>query len=200
MFCEGPQTSGKEGWSAATPPSEPRNRGQLSSADTTAKPNATPQSAPATRALTASRIVRVSCARIDRPSMGPERFEGTKVRRNEGSTARRSSATVRGSSATVRGSSPTVQAQLRIGPSHPRTLAPSHPRTLAPSPRRTVFAVYAFTSSSDRPVVRGAKSATSNITIHSAVATTTNIGPAPQRSRTGSRTNGIAALDRRLKP
>ena len=199
MFCEGPQTSGKEGWSAATPPSEPRNRGQLSSADTTAKPNATPQSAPATRALTASRIVRVSCARIDRPSMGPERFEGTKVRRRDG-PVRRSEGPVRRSEGPARRSRRNFVSDLRTLAVDLRTLAPSHPRTVAPSHRRTVFAIYAFTSSSDRPVVRGANSATSNITIHSAVATTTNIGPAPQRSRTGSRTNGIAALDRRLKP
>ncbi len=46
----------------------------------------------------------------------------------------------------------------------------------------------------------GAKSAMSKITIHSATATTVNIDPGPQRSRTGSRTNGIIPLDRRLNP
>src|SRR4029434_147689 len=45
MFCVGPHASGNDGWSAATPPSAPRNRGQLSSAEATAEPIATPQSA-----------------------------------------------------------------------------------------------------------------------------------------------------------
>ncbi len=46
----------------------------------------------------------------------------------------------------------------------------------------------------------GANSAMSAITIQSAAAITANIAPAPQRSSTGSSTNGIAPLDSRLMP
>src|SRR5262245_4474649 len=51
MFCDGPHTSGKDGWSAATPPSVPRNRGQLSSADAATNARTAQHNVLATRAF-----------------------------------------------------------------------------------------------------------------------------------------------------
>jgi len=64
MFCEGPHTSGNDGWSAATPPSVPRKRGQLSSAaDAAAMRSAAQHTVLATRAFRVD-MWRLSCAAI----------------------------------------------------------------------------------------------------------------------------------------
>src|SRR4030095_7033722 len=118
MFCVGPHASGNDGWSAATPPSPPRNRGQLSSAETTASPSATPQSAPVTRALTAG-IVRVSCAAIGKPSMHTAAVRGSDGSRCDGPVRRCDGLGRRSGGLRIPGPS-----QWTFAPSCPRPVAP----------------------------------------------------------------------------
>src|SRR5213594_1044920 len=63
MFCEGPQASGSDGLSAATPPSSPRNPGQLSSSGGTTNPSAAKHRTVATRNCSLVMMAQSSCTR-----------------------------------------------------------------------------------------------------------------------------------------